>query len=275
MRKLPVILFAALCIAGCSPEPVNAPEDQLVVEGWIEDGEAPVVYLTTSLAISREPANLSSLKEHIVKWAKVTVSDGEEEVVLTGMASSRFYPPYAYTTGRMFGQAGKTYTITVDYGEVHATGQATIPPKRALDNLVAVPQNDAGDCLLNATFTPQADECYGLFVKIEKADSTFLPAPLSFFESAVLGPSATVAIRPGGSVVRSDSRVFFRSGETVDVKFRTMEKPIYSYWKAFGEQYGLARVPVFSLDSNLPGNIDGALGYFAGYGSTVYSLTIP
>ena len=274
MKRLPVILLAAMCFAACNPEPVDAPE-QLVVEGWIEEGEAPVVYVTTSLAISREPASMASLNEHIAKWATVKLSDGEKEETLTGMASSRFNPPYAFTTGWMTGKAGKTYTLTVDYGGVHATASATIPPSRELESIQPTVASEAGDCLINARFSPQADEYYGFFARIQKADTTYLPVPLSFYDSSILGASANVTLRPPGSVLRSESRLFFRPGETVDVKFRTMEENMYLYWKAFGEQYGLARVPVFTLDNNLPGNVDGALGYFAAYGCSTYKVVIP
>ena len=35
--------------------------------------------------------------------------------------------------------------------------------------------------------------------------------------------------------------------------------------------------PIFTMDGNLPGNVKGerTVGYFAGYGSTVYSIQIP
>lgn len=275
MRRLTVILLAVICLAACSREPVKEP-DQLVVEGWIEAGEAPVVYLTTSLAISREDASLSSLNDHIVKWAKVTLSDGDDEVVLTGMASKRFLPPYAYTTGRMIGKAGKTYTLTVDYGEVHATASATIPEPRALDSIGTVDFTGSdGGSLVEARFTPAAGEYYNFFTRIEKLDSTYLPAPLGYLDSSLLGSSATVRIQPGGSYMRTEERVAFRSGETVDIKFCTMSADTYRLWSVFGEQNTISHVPVFTLDINLPGNVEGALGYFAGYGSTVYKVEIP
>jgi len=52
---------------------------------------------------------------------------------------------------------------------------------------------------------------------------------------------------------------------------------MFLYWKAFDEQTGLAGIPIFTMDGNLPGNVKGerTVGYFAGYGSTVYSVQIP
>ena len=72
--------------------PADAPE--IVVEGWIEDGGFPVVMVTTSVPVSSEYEKWDSLEDHLVRWAKVTVSDGENEVVLTGKMDRNYFPPY-------------------------------------------------------------------------------------------------------------------------------------------------------------------------------------
>ena len=40
--------------------------------------------VTTSASFSNEEQKIESLDEYLLKWAKVTISNGEEEVVLTG-----------------------------------------------------------------------------------------------------------------------------------------------------------------------------------------------
>ena len=175
----------ALGLAACSRDGADVPE-KLVVEGWIEEGKAPVVYVTTSLVPKEEPESLEDIGTHVVRWAKVTISDGEEEVVLTGTASKRFYPPFAYTTGRMTGVAGKTYRLTVDYSGVHAEASAKIPPSKPLTSLVPMKQ-DNGRYLLKAEFEddPLTDDYYRFFHKIEKLDSVFMPSPLAYSDGSV------------------------------------------------------------------------------------------
>ena len=269
------ILGALMCLSACWEEPENV-RPELVVEGWIEDGGAPVVYVTTTLPLTQEDISSSTVGDHVVKFAKVTVSDGEEEVVLTGIASSLFYPPYAYSTGRMTGKAGRTYTLTVDYGDVHAEASATIPQSRQLDSLVLEPYAGIeGESLIRAYFQSSPDEFYRFFARVEKADSVYLPVPLTFMDGSTLAGSTSVLLQPGSGIFRPESRYTFRPGETVHIKFCTMESSMFLYWKAFEEQYSLADLPLFVIDRNLPGNMSGALGYFAGYGKSYYKVVIP
>lgn len=278
MRKIWVIL-AALILAGCSQEPVTPAPEKLVIEGWIEDGGAPVVYVTSTLKVTEgEVVGADAIESHIVKWAKVTISDGTESVVLTGTASSRFYPPYAYTTGRMFGKVGTTYTITVEYSGEVATASAAIPPPAELDDIQAVPEGDTGEYVIRVNFTdnPATEDYYRFFMRINDVDKTYLPAPVGTVSDAQISSGAVqLELQPGASMFRTERRTGFRSGETVSVKFCTMERSMYMYWNAFEEQYNLTDIPFFSLDSNLPGNVSGGIGYFAAYGSSTYTVTIP
>ena len=278
--KRALLILLAVCLAACSGEEITP--EVLVVEGWIEEGRAPVVYLTTSLVPKEEPESFSDLGSHIVKWAKVTISDGDEEVILTGTASKRFYPPYAYTTGKMTGTAGKTYRLTVEYGGVKAEASARVLSAKALSALPEPVRHENGTYSIRACFEddPATEDYYRFFHKVEKVDSVFIPSPFCFMADDV----NEAIILPGHSISRSadDTAGFqlfsgFNSGDRVQVKFCTMEREMYNFWKAFEEQTHLANVPLFTIDGNLPGNVTGdrAIGYFAGYGSTVYNLVIP
>lgn len=278
MRKYLFILFLAL-LAGCTREPAAVPE-KLVIEGWIENGAAPVVYVSTTLRVKEgEKIGKDTVQDHIVKWGKVTISDGTESVILTGTASDRFFPPYAYTTGRMLGEVGKTYTITVEYSGAVATASATIPPPANLESITPLPAGSSGEFVLHATFTdnPLTQDYYRFFTRIRDIDKTYLPASLATLtDEMITSGKAQIDLVPGGSIYHTESRAGFRSGETVDVKFCTMQESMYRYWNAFEEQFALSRVPVFSLDANLPGNIKGdAIGYFAAYGATTCTVSIP
>ena len=267
-----------LVLAACTPAPVTPAPEQLVIEGWIEDGAAPVVYVSTTMrVVEGQEMNQETVQEHIVKWGKVAISDGTEEVILTGTASSRFYPPYAYTTGRMLGKVGKTYTIKVEYDSAVATAQATIPAPVAMESVEAVQIENSQEYAARIRFKddPSTEDYYRFFVRIKDVDKTYLPAHLgTVSDLQAAGGNIQIDIQPGGSMIR-ESRSGFRSGEVVDIKLCTMNYPMYQYWNAFEEQYALASLPFFSLDTNLPGNVTGGIGYFAAYGSTTATLTIP
>ena len=96
MKKYLVFLISALILTGCNDDFELQGEEspQLVVEGWIEDGGFPIVILTRSLPISTEYRNIDDLSDYILRWAKVTVSDGTDSVVLTGKYDEGYFPPY-------------------------------------------------------------------------------------------------------------------------------------------------------------------------------------
>lgn len=276
MRK--GIVISLLLLTACVAKPPVSTQ-KLVVEGWIEAGAAPVVYVSTTMNPMEENLSVESLSEHVVKWAKVTIGDGDEEVILTGTASKRFFPPYAFTTGRMYGQAGKTYTLTVEYGDAVAKATTTIPAPAALDGLEVVPTGkEEGQKLIRVRFTdnPLTEDYYHFFTKTQGVDSAYIASPLALVSDSMIGSSPVqMDIAPGGSVLRSSWQGGFMPGDRVSVKFVNMDRPMYLFWKAFDEQKSFSNVPVFSVDDNLPGNVTGGIGYFAGYGSTVYSVVIP
>ena len=84
----------------CDVDNIPKAKSEMVVEGWIDEGGFPVVILTKSLTISDKYQEADSLSQYLIRWAKVSVSDGEREVVLTGKFDSRYFPPYVNTQNR-------------------------------------------------------------------------------------------------------------------------------------------------------------------------------
>ena len=271
MKKF-LFIQALLAIAACSAEKPAEVEPRLVVEGWIESGGAPVVMVTTSVTPTREPQEVSSLSENIERWAKVTVGDGEKEVILTGYISGRYFPPYYYTTGHMSGEVGKTYRLTVESNGRRAVAYATIPAPKPVVSIEPVPYGEDGDLYLLKATVP-GGEHYKFFTLIEGTDKSYVPAITSLAEGDE--DATEITVRPGNTLNRQEKRPAFRSGETVYVKCCTMEDGMYQMWKTLDDLIYLDTTAFFTLDTNLPGNVDGAIGYFAGYGKTEYKITLP
>jgi hypothetical protein len=76
MKKLIIILLALIIAAGCSFPDMYDYEPQIVVEGWIEDGGYPVVIVTSTVPVTGDYRYWDEMQDHIIRWAKVTVSDG-------------------------------------------------------------------------------------------------------------------------------------------------------------------------------------------------------
>ena len=275
MRRFIYIFLVVLL--SCTRQSIPLSE-KLVVEAWIEQGKAPVVFLTTSMIVSETFQGMSDLQSHVVRWGRVSISNGEDEVVLTGVYSKDQYPPYYYTTGRMIGEAGKSYSLKVDYGGVHAEAETTIPPPANLDSLRVVPYNEGKELyMIKAYFNndPSVENYYGFFTKIEKVDSTFTPSEMSVVDGAQSAQNMSVSLRPGTSISREKHELAFRKGEDVLVSFRTMTRDMYLFWRDMDQQRVMANTSILATDRNLLGNMKGALGYFAGYGSSYYGVHIP
>ena len=113
-------------LQSCTVDYFEDNKSEIVVEGWIEDNKPPIVILSKTLTLSDEYQSLTDLRDYIVTWAKVSVSDGVDTVVLTGKYDPEYFPSYIYTTGRMFGRVGATYTLKVEYDDYYATDPSAI-----------------------------------------------------------------------------------------------------------------------------------------------------
>ena len=93
MKRL-IIILLSLSMAACRGIEPEQPADRLVVEAWICSGEAPVVQLSTSMYPGEDEQGRDDIEAHILRRARVTVSDGQKEVQLTGMYKKGYLPPY-------------------------------------------------------------------------------------------------------------------------------------------------------------------------------------
>ena len=121
-----MMAFVLLLLSGCAKEVMPMDEPVLVVEGWIDAGGYPVVMLSTTVP-AQDDQYIDDLDDHVIRWARVAVSDGEREVVLTGKVDERYTPPYIYTTGKLKGEPGKTNRLTVSYDDFYAEAETYIP----------------------------------------------------------------------------------------------------------------------------------------------------
>ena len=125
---LPTLLVFCGLLTACETDMLSEGRSELVVEGWIGHGEFPVVMLTRTMPVSQHYQHPDSLAHYLLRWATVRISDGSDTVTLTGRYDEGYFPPYVYTTGRMRGRSGQTYTLTVDVDGFHATATTTVPP---------------------------------------------------------------------------------------------------------------------------------------------------
>lgn len=281
MKSLSVwIILLTFMLVACEDDNHSAHEyrPSLVVEGWIENGEFPVVILTRSVPIMEEAVPIDNLWEYVVRWATVTVSCGDSSVVLTGKYDSRYFPPYIYTTGRMRGESGKTYSLKIDYKEFQAEGKTYIPEPKLLDSL-RIDKVAGNDTLysMTACFTDDVAErnYYQFFIKTGNQSRQFLAAYLGSVNDHVLTGYTEVPIHQGHQFGKKDYTPYFVSGDTVAVKFAHLDSLSYSFWSEYDKAISLNNNMMFPKSTNLPSNIHGGIGYWCGYGITTTYVIIP
>ena len=108
---------------------------EIVIDGWIEVGKGATVVLTQSVMVHPEDNESEiRLQDIPIRWAKVTVSDGEREEILVGRMDEDIFPPYKYTGTAIKGEAGKKYSVKVEYSGRTVTAETTIPHAVKIDD---------------------------------------------------------------------------------------------------------------------------------------------
>lgn len=287
MRRLLFISAIVLAAVSCSQDYIGVGKPQLVVEGWIEEGSFPMVIVTQTVPVSTERKSMDSLSEYVIIDASVTVSDGENISQLYCTKDENYSPSQVYKAFDFRGEAGKSYTLTVKYAGECVTGVTTIPEACPLDSLSV--RREPGDTVysLTAHFTREddapSDVCYRFFTRLEGADKRFLPSflgtvdPLSITDrnEAAPGIQAELPLYRGVTIPFSDIDFHWHAGQTVQVKFCTMERSIWSWWNAYDSVTAFSTNPLFPVAVNAESNISGGIGYWAGYGVTSASVTFP
>ena len=252
-------------------------KSEMVVEGWIESGEFPVVMVTRTFPVMEAKVDVKRLSDYILKWAVVKVTCGDETVILTGKYDQRYYPPYIYTTGEMRGEEGKTYTLTVDYRDMHAKAEATIPKSPTLDSVQIgrVPQCDTLRTL-TACFADPVHErnYYQLFVRKGASDGQFLTAYHGCMSDRTLGTYTRVPVYQGHRYDTKDYTPYFAVGDTVAVKLAQLDSISFSFWKEYEEAIDLHGNFMFPKSTNLPTNVQGGSGCWYGMGGALKWLIV-
>ena len=127
------LLFILSCIVllACTEEQeIN--QQEIVVEGWISEGEFPIVMITSTLPITEEEQSLDSLNLYIAQWARVSITTRGKTVFLTGMYDRKYFPPYIFTTTALRGEVGESYLLTVDWRGMHAEATTTVQDRKSV-----------------------------------------------------------------------------------------------------------------------------------------------
>jgi hypothetical protein len=253
------------------------PDDKIVIDGWIESGQYAKVLLTKNSPYfsSIDSASIRSL---VLTNAKVSITDGEQSEILILKRNDNYFPPFLFEGNEIIGETGKTYSITAEYGGKTASAFTTIPPKVPLDTIYfrLEPDSDSlGSIYIEFTDPPETKNYYRILTKRFGKDVRYYSTMImaiddNFFSGEKVGFSIS---KGPESILSSYANEYFKSGDTVSIKFCTIDKAHYEFWNSFqGEAFNSSN-PFASSLSIIQSNVQGdGLGIWGGYGVSYYTL---
>lgn len=287
MRKILIYLWHIVIASGlfsCEKEIEVALPDydtKLVVEGWIEQGKGPVVILSRSAGYF-DQIDSTSIRKLIVTTAKVTVSSGEEEEVLTLVKDSDIFPYYIYQGNSLKGESGKSYKLTVESAGKTYTAETSVPTAASLDSIwfELLPGEDSLGYLW-ASLQDDVSErnYYRLFTKRKHLDKKYVPVYLStitdqYFEGERVDFSL---LRGAENLADVKDDLYFSVGDTVSIRLCTMPRAHYDFWRTVEQEMYTGANPFVSTGNDIISNIEGeggALGIWGGYGASYYTFVV-
>jgi hypothetical protein len=292
LLALPLLVFFSSCEKEVKID-LGPSAEKVVVEGTIETGLPPYVLLTKSIGFFSK-VDLNTLSSSFLHDAKITVSDGSQTFVLREyQVNSGNIPFYFYSVDSadiaalaFRGVAGKSYSLKIEYGGKVYESVTHIPQPKALDSLWAkapppeeMPQNYPNSMLIFARYTDPDTLGNRVRYFTKRNSQPFLPPYYSVNDDAIInGSRIDIQLNAGFDrmdTIDQETFGYFYKGDTVIVKWSSIDKGVFDFWRTLEFSYGATGNP-FAAPVEVSSNISGgALGVWAGYGNTFDTLVIP
>lgn len=227
--KQTVILVIAFLLIACVPNidyNITGYTQKIIVEGSIENGKFPMVYLTLNVPLWKS-IDSTNVLENVIRHAKVTISDGEQTEVLTSKWDKTKFPPYVYRGTEIVGEEGKSYDLKVEYGGYTVYSKTFLPYGSKIDSVSYTPSIKS-DTLKTISVWLNIDKskktAFRFFTKKRK-DNRFVETAFVFNSSLNLSSTNKFNLSPKPN--KTDSSLhegsFFAIGDTVDIKIMAID----------------------------------------------------
>ncbi|AEA45266.1 DUF4249 domain-containing protein [Fluviicola taffensis] len=311
-RVLIVLFSFSAILSSCTKEVnIDIPgyEEKVVIDGRIETGMPPIVLISKTQDIY-SPTTLDAFLNSFQSGAIVTVSDGTTTVVLDEICSDNLPPgteamaaalfgiseaelanyhicAYSSFNPAIFGQVGKTYSLKVELNGETFTSSTQIVNPRPL-NTVYWEQDPGGNPGYGYSWANLSDPAgeYNAYLwevkRINMVDgatkdpnfkTTFSPVINDeFFNGQTFNFFYENPFTWDDNTVASSDKGYYKQGDSVAIKFSTMDANVYEFLEKKYMQLQTAGNP-FAAPTSIPTNIQGgALGLWAGYSPSFDTL---
>jgi hypothetical protein len=274
-----IIFLIAIIISSCTKEldiEIPEPHAKLVVEGWIEQGKTAKVILTQSVPFFSD-LDSSSLMEIPITRARVTLLSGTAHEILTLIPNTAYFPPFIYNSIDMKGAVNQRYQLTIDYRGMTWNAITTIPDPVYLDSVWFEPEpgyDSLGRVWIQFTDNKATTDYYRVLTQVKGKDKRYMPCYTSIFSDRYFsGETFKLGLLRGmGSILDIDENHFYHLGDTINVKFCTLDKEHYEFWNSVQTEIITSSNPFASSHARIRSNIAGGYGIWGGYGATYYTV---
>ncbi len=271
-----ILVFTAWLPSCSDPLEIEVPEpdDLIVIDGWMEYGQQARVFLTRNSPYFTS-IDSSSLRDLVLTRGMVTLDDGENSEVLILRKDEHYFPPFYFAGNTIYGDTGKTYTLTATYGGKTAIAETTIPSHVDI-SYSGFEFLEGSDSLGNVRMTfddpLEQKNYYRILTKRMTRDDRFYPSMVIALDDQYFnGEQVSFTFsRPPKSFLSTEGQGYFTIEDTILVKLVTMDEASFRFWNTYQEEVLNATNPFASSVVNLDSNVEGdGLGIWAGYGVSI------
>lgn len=200
LTRIFLTIAVTLITGACAdePRPDLSSDLPVVVEGWIDEGEHPIVMITRAIDLTKP---MDSLENYVEKWWRVSIDDGSKRYYLTARLNRDYIPSFVYTTPRLRGKAGGEYRLIIETGDTVITASTRILPHVAIDSLkVSTTANCDTLRQINAFIGKDPDGIsprFKFFSRVINRERRFYSSFLGTFERSAYNPLTGFSVSKG------------------------------------------------------------------------------
>nr|WP_294928102.1 DUF4249 domain-containing protein [uncultured Flavobacterium sp.] len=281
MKKY-IVLFVVLLMMSCTKDDLSKQislESKIVVEGWIEEEDYAQVLLSSSIPVT-DVIDSTNVLNHVIRSAKITISDGENSEVLRVKNDKNRVPPFVYFGSTLKGEAGKEYSLKIEYLNRIIEAVTTIPKSVELKSAEYIKKNstDTTGYVFVKFDDPLEDKnYYQIATKIDTEEPVFVPALYGNIDDKNFS-SSSISLQINKGILLFPKTKFipyFADGDLIYVKLRTQNKDALDFWNSWQNEIVNSKNPIYPSNTSLKSNIKGGLGIWAGYGESTLIVKTP
>ena len=280
MKKYILFLFALL-LTSCSKDDFieQSIESKVVVEGWIEEGDYAQVLLSSSIPVT-DVIDSTNVLNHVIRSAKITISDGQTSEVLRVKNDKNRVPPFVYFGSTLKAETGKEYSLKIEYLNRIVTAITKVPKSVPLKSAEYIKKNatdTTGYIFVKFDDPVNEKNYYQIATKIDGEEPIFVPSFYGNLDDKNFSTSqVSVQINRGVLLFpKTKFTPYFADGDLIYVKLRTQDKDALDFWNSWQNEIVNSKNPIYPANASLKSNIKGGIGIWAGYGKSILVVKTP